>query len=282
MFLTLTKLHSALVSRPPHSQHLIPAVNYDRIMSSNEEFRNRIIERISHFPFSNYEIYSVSNLGCFLLDAKPDWIKDTLKRDQHWEAYLLPLIQKYVKPNTTVIDAGAHIGTHTLTLSRAVGPQGEVIAFEPQPKTFCELFMNAQLNGASNIRCFWGALGDKPGEIKLPNFHPQVEVIYLFDPNTFGDSGNIAPMIALDSLNLTNVSFLKVDVDGCDDIFLDGARETILRNRPIMVMEILGGADIDNCTDEHKQMILHTQSKITSLGYTLQRVSIHDYLCIPN
>jgi hypothetical protein len=89
-------------------------------------------------------------------------------------------------------------------------------------------------------------------------------------------------MIPLDSLDLTNVSFMKVDVDGCDDIFLDGAKNTILRNRPVIIMEILGGADIDTATPEQKQMILHTKKKIADLGYSLYRVSVHDYLCLPN
>lgn len=249
-------------------------------MSANEYFREQIMERILAFPSSNYQIHMVNNLGLFFLDAKSDWIKDALKNNQLWEGYLIPLIQKYVKPNTIVIDAGAHIGTHTLNLARAVGPNGMVLAFEPQPKTFCELFMNTEINGAPNIWCFWAALGDKCGKIKLPNFHPHVEVQYLFD-HRYGTSGNVAPIITLDSLNLTNVSFMKVDVDGCDDIFLDGARETILRNKPVLVMEILEGADIDTATPAHKQQILHTQKKIIDLGYKLTRVSIHDYLCIP-
>jgi FkbM family methyltransferase len=283
VFLALTSLHGALVSKPPHSAYLSSPLKYDHIISSNEQYKQRILERVFAFPVSNYDIYSVHNLGLFLLDAKSDWIKDVLKRDHEWEGYLAPLIKKYVKPNTVVLDVGAHIGTHTLTLSRAVGPNGKVIAFEPQPKSFCELFMNTEINQSPNIYCFWAALGDRTEELKLPKFHPEVEVIYILDSTyPFGKSEDIAPMIPLDSLDLTNVSFMKVDVDGCDDIFLDGAKNTILRNRPVIIMEILGGADIDTATPEQKQMILHTKKKIADLGYSLYRVSVHDYLCLPN
>ncbi len=285
-FLFFSDLHAKKSAPHPKlnvqnpSQYIPAMPKYDHILSANENYKYRILEKAKNFPFSKYKIYSVKDLGLFLLDAKPDWIKDELKHNRPWESYIAPYIKQYVKPNTIVIDAGAHIGTHTLNLSRAVGPEGTVLAFEPQPKTFCELFMNTQINGAANVWVFWAALGDKIGEIKLPNFNPGVEVTYLFD-FTYGDSGNSAPIITLDSLNLTNVSFMKVDVDGCDDIFLDGARETILRNKPVMVFEIVGGADVDNTTPELKQRILNTQQKIKDLGYELRRIAIHDYLCTP-
>ena len=281
MLLLFARADALLLSRPPHAQYIPRALQYDHIMSADENYKQQILEKVLHFPVANYNIYLVRNLGMFFLDAKSDWIKDGLKNNEAWEAYLLPWIQKYAKPNTTVIDAGAHIGTHTFSLARAVGPQGMVLAFEPQPKTFCELFMNAQINKATNVYCFWGALGDRFEEIQLPNFYPGVEVIYLFDAFTWGYSGNNAPMIPLDSLNLNNISFMKVDVDGCDDIFLDGAKETILRNKPVLLMEILGGADFDNTTPEKREQILHTQKKIADLGYTLQRVSLYDYICVP-
>jgi hypothetical protein len=140
--------------------------------------------------------------------------------------------------------------------------------------------MNTEINGTSNVQCFWGALGDKNQELHLPNFDPRVEVTYLYD-FSHGDSGNIAPMVTLDSLNLNNISFMKIDVDGCDEIFLEGARETILRNKPVMVMEIYGGADVDTAEPEKKACILGVQNTIKKMGYRLERISIHDYLAIP-
>ncbi len=279
--LGFAQLHASLVSKPPHSSRYIPSnLKYDHITSANGEYVDQILKKVRLFSSASYEIHSVNGLGMFFLDQKSDWIKDLLKKGQPWEGYLAPIIRKYVKPNTVVLDVGAHIGTHTLNLSRAVGPGGMVIAFEPQTKTFCELFMNMELNRASNVWCFWGGLADKIDEIKLPKFHPEVEVAPLYD-YTYEMSEEITPIITLDSLNLSNVSFLKVDVDGCDDLFLDGARETILRNKPVMVMEILGGADIDTAIPEHKKRILNTQKKITDLGYGLERISVHDYLCLP-
>lgn len=260
----------------------IMEIDYDLIISRDQECVNNITEVVKNFDFDKYTIRTVDNLGSFFLEAdeKRDWIKDVLRANCLWESYIAPFIQQYVLPGTLALDIGSHIGTHTLSISRAVGKNGKVIAFDPQPKTFSELFMNCQLNGANNVQCFWGALGDKEDDIALPNFHPEVEVTYLYD-FCYGDSGNTAPMVTLDSLNLNNISFMKVDVDGCDDIFLDGAKETILRNKPVFIMEIMGGFNYDCAPPDIQQRILNTQKKIMDLGYELQRIAVHDYLALP-
>jgi FkbM family methyltransferase len=278
----LLVLLSVLFFNLPAFAQTSQEVNYDLILSKDEAHREKIIKYVGEFNGEDYYVQFVTDLGGFLLErsCKQDGIKDILRRNVPWEGYIAPYIQTYAKPGTLALDVGAHIGTHTLNISRAVGENGQVIAFEPQPKTFRELFLNCQLNNAQNVCCFWGALGDKEDELVLPNFHPIFEVTYLYD-FTYGASENTAPMVTLDSLNLDNISFMKIDVDGCDDIFLDGAKETILRNKPVLLMEIMGGSDIDNTTPDIKELIINTKQKITNLGYELTRISSWDYLAIP-
>lgn len=273
---------ASMWASPPYDTPPIKNIDTSFLVSTDEETSSIIRNYVMRFNFNEYAIHLIPNLGLFFLEksGKVDWIKDILRKGICWETYITPLIYQYAKPGTLALDIGSHIGTHTLDLARAVGATGKVFAFEPQPKTICELFMNSQLNGAKNIYCFWAALGDKIGTVHLPNFHPEVEVAYLYD-FTYGDSGNVAPMITLDSLNLENISFMKVDVDGCDDIFLDGAKETILRNKPVMVIEIMGGVDINTATEEQAEKIQHTMKKIKDLGYELKQLYIHDYLATP-
>jgi FkbM family methyltransferase len=280
MLLALANLQGALISKPPHEKYLPKAFNYGRIVSANEDYEAMIYAKVEAFDFSAYDIYLVHQLGKFFLDSKRDFIKDNLRKNRPWEGYIAHYIKTYAKPGTIALDVGAHIGSHTLTLSRAVGPSGQVFAFEPQPKTFCELFMNTEINFPRNVICYWGALGDKADELILPNFYPQVETTYLFDFYN-GSSNNIAPMVTLDSLNLSNISFMKVAVDGCEEIFLKGARETIARNRPVILMEICGGIDFDTATPDQQQANLHIQTLIKSLGYSVEKIAMHDYLCLP-
>ncbi len=54
--------------------------------------------------------------------------------------------QRLVKAGDVVLDIGANIGAHTLHLTRLVGPQGRVVAFEPSDVAFRKLTTNLTLN----------------------------------------------------------------------------------------------------------------------------------------
>jgi hypothetical protein len=49
----------------------------------------------------------------------------------------------------------------------------------------------------------------------------------------------------LDSLDLADVRFIKVDVEGSEREVLDGARATIARDRPVLLLELLSGTYAD-------------------------------------
>lgn len=50
-----------------------------------------------------------------------------------------------------VLDVGAFIGAHTLLSSRLVGPEGRVVAFEPDGRARARLERNLRRNGAANV-----------------------------------------------------------------------------------------------------------------------------------
>jgi FkbM family methyltransferase len=71
-----------------------------------------------------------------------------------------------IRPGTTVIDGGAHIGLFTLLAARLAAP-GKVYAFEADPYNFDALRINAARNGLSNVRLVNEALADAPGELQF-------------------------------------------------------------------------------------------------------------------
>ncbi len=279
--LAVGNLEAYLFSQPPHQHVSSITPKFDHILSFDEDFRSKIINYVQSFPANDYDIYLVQDLGLFWLGKKKDDIKDILKRDEKWEPHIETQIKKYTKPGSIAIDIGAHIGTQTIIMARAVGEQGKVIAFEPQPKFFRELFMNLEVNRAPNVYYFWGAIAEKPGVIQLPNLKDSCEVVSLLDFSS-GYSGLDAPAGTLDSLELKNVSLIKIDVDGMEDIVLEGIKNTILSNKPIIIIEIQGGYSIETAPPEIVEKIVHTRSTLTNLGYALHRISGIDYLCIPN
>jgi FkbM family methyltransferase len=168
-----------------------------------------------------------------------------LKHDTHlsrWveQAHRLdhdqPVLQKlapYLKPGTLVYDLGAAIGDHTAFYLRAVGSQGLVIAFEPHPVEFECLRRNCP-----TALCFPYAVGEVEDEIWL--FH---------EPDVIAGSRLVDPArqwpmtkhrrVTIDNTKLAGpVSFMKIDIEGCEAQALRGARETITKHKPILWVEI--------------------------------------------
>ncbi|MDE3046022.1 MAG: FkbM family methyltransferase [Verrucomicrobiota bacterium] len=235
------------------------------------------ISYLEAFPQEEYQIYSVTGLGSFYLDNKSDTIKDILKRNLQWDTTAIALIQRYAKPGTVVIDVGAHIGTLTLCLSKAVGPQGQVLAFEPQPKIFRELIMNLTLNESNNVIARHCALGEKKKKIHLDPVLPDNE-----GARTIGKGSETARMFRLDDFPLNNVSFIKIDAENYESYILDGAKKTISRNKPVILIEIMGHklkAAQERVDADQKRK--ETIKKLKKLGYKVEFIGYDDYLATP-
>lgn len=254
------------------STFLMQADEYERIAGSHRE---EVIPFLEQFPLDEYKIYRVEELGDFYLDAKPDHIKNKLRTGQPWEPQIQKIIAKYALADTTVLDIGAHIGTHALMMAKQ---SGQVLAFEPQPKIFRELFWNMRLNSADNIVFYPVAVGDHEGSIELAP---------LLSGNEGGTSllkggtGKFVPLITIDSLNLTNVSLMKIDVELMENYVLDGAKETILRNKPVILIEILKNYSLLTAPEKKKNQILFTISKLENWGYKVEPIGGADYLALP-
>lgn len=49
----------------------------------------------------------------------------------------------------------------------------------------------------------------------------------------------VVQSISLDSLNLSRIDLIKLDVEGMEVSVLNGAHETILQNKPVLLIEII-------------------------------------------
>jgi FkbM family methyltransferase len=78
-----------------------------------------------------------------------------------FEAREIELLCSLVRPGDCVLDVGANIGLYSLALSRAVGPDGCVIAVEPDPDNRALLRRNLEANGCDNVTIIEEALGDE-------------------------------------------------------------------------------------------------------------------------
>jgi FkbM family methyltransferase len=146
------------------------------------------------------------------------------------------------KEGTVAIDVGAHVGVMSIVLAYCVGPGGKVVAFEPHPGNLARLQENLELNQLANIQVFPVALNSVDGETDLhlssdPAYH---SIVTVDRPRTARTSIRISSL-RLDTvwrkLGWPTVSFVKIDVEGAELRVLEGARETLRKCLPTLLIE---------------------------------------------
>lgn len=187
-----------------------------------------------------------------------------------WETNIVELIKKHARKGSTVVDLGSHVGTHLVSMSKAVGEDGLVVGFEPQIKMFSELVQNMQLNQCKNVITYRCAVGRSFGEVQMGISYTSNEGGY-----SVGHGGEFAPLIPLDNLNLENVSLMKIDVECYEDEVLAGAQETIRKNRPFIIIEL---ADDTNERAEKRDA---TIKNLEGMGYHLTKLWGWDWFASP-
>lgn len=148
-----------------------------------------------------------------------------------------------LKPGMTVLDIGANIGHYAMEAARAVGPEGRVIAFEPEPENHAALAANLALNGFTWAGHERLALGAAPGELALYRDLANRGGHSLVRANVQKPAGETrVAVVRLDDylareLPEGRVDFIKIDVQGAEAEALAGAAKTLARDLPMLLLE---------------------------------------------
>ena len=141
----------------------------------------------------------------------------------------------------TYFDIGANIGHHALFMSQRAS---QVVAFEPSPSARERFSANLRLNRLANVRLFPVALGDADGEAQLGSGFEDNSGSRSLCWTLDEDKDETVIVRRGDSLfrqeQLPRVDILKLDVEGYEKRVLTGLRETLLRDRPVILMELVG------------------------------------------
>ena len=145
------------------------------------------------------------------------------------------IMARYVQAGDVVVDVGANLGTTVLPLANAVGAQGEVIAFEPQPLMAQCLQTTLTLNERFNVRVITSALAEKSGWAHIRA--PDVSHGGNYGAMSLGGEGLQVPVMRLDDLDLPKCALVKIDVEGYEWPVIQGAHKQLLGHRPVVYME---------------------------------------------
>jgi FkbM family methyltransferase len=157
-------------------------------------------------------------------------------------------LRRLVQPGTLVLDIGANIGAHTLTLGQLVGPAGRVLAFEPTDYAYVKLNRNLQLNPelarrVSAYHCFLTKADANPVPTAIYSSWPLANEPGLHAKHLGREMRTeSAQARSLDSVLAEfadrPVSLVKIDVDGFECDVLKGATKLLSDTRPVFVMEL--------------------------------------------
>jgi FkbM family methyltransferase len=142
-------------------------------------------------------------------------------------------IEKFMDTNGVFVDVGANIGIWTQKMAE----KGlRVYAFEPSPRPF-HLLKNMSKKH-KNITALPYALGDGAYEAKLSlHYGPERDSLIGQSADFTGEQISIKVRM-LDSFKIEKVGLIKIDTEGYEVPVLMGARETIRRWKPRLVIEV--------------------------------------------
>ena len=174
--------------------------------------------------------------------TKPTYLEDAGNGQQAQRDAAL----QYIKQWRVCLDIGSNIGQWTRPLSKKFE---SVVCFEPNPN-FRECFeKNIQ---EKNVLLWPYGLSDKEHKAKQD-----------FNSTVLHEEDGDIDCRTLDSFGLTNVDFVKIDVDGFEIPLLNGARQTLSKNDPVINIEMK--------RDKRTDIVVKCESILKDLGYKFQK-----------
>lgn len=167
------------------------------------------------------------------------------------------------KDTRTVVQAGGNVGVYPAFLSMFFD---RVWTFEPDRQNFACLMTNT--SELPNIFAMPLALAEKVGEVGVRRYPENCGATHITD-------GKGVITISLDQFELEDVDLIQLDVEGFEYLALLGAYETIMRFRPVLMLEDRGHGDRYGSTSavEWAKTALHYKEIV--------RVH-HDVILVPN
>ena len=178
-----------------------------------------------------------SHIGDLLYPTFDRFMLPAVKSTGTWEAEEAEFVRVRLRQGGHALNIGANVGFMTLVMSHAVGPEGLVIAIEPEPFNFGLLWENVRRNRATNVLPIHAAAGEETGSTRL-NLSPDNSGDHRTAPHPVGVSSIEVPMIAIDDLlGDVQVDVVAIDAQGFDHRIVRGMAKLVARCRPPMLVE---------------------------------------------
>ncbi|HWV35818.1 MAG TPA: FkbM family methyltransferase [Thermomicrobiales bacterium] len=204
----------------------------------------------------------------FEFDLDPDVRAMWLGR---YEVPIVRLLRRYLHPGATFVDVGANIGYISAQAANLVQHAGSVIALEPVLRYHARLERLARANPGFGIHPIRVAAGAAPGHAAIrvsgasnigynsmtPGWVPEDKLESV-------EEVEVRPLDQiLSELDVQRLDVLKIDTEGFELPVIEGARESITRFKPVIIVEITPSATIN-----HGRNLHYLADLVRGLGYS--------------
>ncbi|MDR1361960.1 MAG: FkbM family methyltransferase, partial [Holosporaceae bacterium] len=200
----------------------------------------------------------------------------------------LVIVDALLKKDDVFIDVGANMGYFSLLISQTLNENGHIYALEPSKRDFDRLAENIELNDLGDtISHYRYAVTDAKGSAEL-----QIATEERNALNTLGSDFSVSglekictetvPTISLDEFvaeeGISKVNVIKLDVEGSELKALMGARKTIQKHKPTIMLGLnvaalkACGADIQKIESLLQELDYSMYKAVEDQGFALKKV----------
>lgn len=197
-------------------------------------------------PFGDHRVLC-RLLGEYLafVDSRDLMLGPRLALDGFWESWVTRALALHIYGGNWCIDVGANYGYYTLLMAGLVGPDGRVVACEPNPllaKGYLpqNLALNGFRQGVEICPMAVGNVDDRTVEFALHDGDMATSSLARW-----ADAGRSmtvqVPSVTIDRLcaNWSRLDLVKIDAEGAEALVWEGLQKTLLRfPQAIVVLEL--------------------------------------------
>ena len=179
-----------------------------------------------------------------------DWVSTQIywKGLSGYEPETVPVFLPLAASARVIMDVGAYVGFYTV-LAALANPSARVYAFEPHTSAYDRLLRNVRINHLDNVECLRAAVGETEGASELfcgPGRLPTSSSLSAEFMSPHGPlRGTSVRVVSLDAFmrnsGIERVDLLKIDTESTEPQVLQGMLETLRRDRPSIICEVLRG-----------------------------------------
>lgn len=209
-----------------------------------------------------------------------DFIFDEFRTGVFREDHFSELIKspELIDARGTFLDIGANYGGHSLLLAKLF-PLAKILSFEASSKIFPLLQLNTfKMN---NIKCFHHAISSTTADILTLDSVDYGVLHNSGAPSARVRKGiNTCVSLRIDDLEITDLAFIKIDIQGGELRALEGLVESINRSKPLIFIEIeeISLRKNQTCSEDVLRFLLNLNYNVYRINtkHPIDHIAIYD------